>query len=65
MKMNFHKKLMIAGFALILFGIIPAVMQESGWAYASGGFGLFFVIVGCFGHPEESSDTNEASKTDD
>lgn len=40
-------RLIISGFALMLFGVIIAINGSSTFSYIPGGLGLFFVIVGC------------------
>ena len=40
-------RLVISGFALILFGILIAVCSQSAFAYLPGGLGLVFVIGAC------------------
>lgn len=40
-------RLIICGFALLLFGIIIALIDKSTVAYISGGLGLFLIIVSC------------------
>ena len=45
---KYHVKLIICGIALLLFGIIIAIIDKSPFAYIIGGLGLFFVFVGCF-----------------
>ena len=40
-------RLIICGFALLLFGIIIAVTGRSAYAYIPGGLGLFLIIVSC------------------
>lgn len=44
---SFNQKLIISGFALLLFGILLALVP-SFFGYISGGLGLFFVLLGCF-----------------
>lgn len=41
-------KLIISGVALLLFGIIIAVMSKNPVSYIIGGLGLFFAVIGCF-----------------
>jgi len=40
-------RLIISGFALLLFGIVIALVDKSSFSYLSGGLGLFLVIVSC------------------
>ena len=40
-------RLIICGFALLLFGIMIALINNSLFSYIPGGLGLFFVIVSC------------------
>lgn len=43
-----NKKIILTGFALLLFSITTAILSQSTLAYVIGGFGLFFVVAGCF-----------------
>ncbi|MDD5936099.1 MAG: hypothetical protein PUC65_11165 [Clostridiales bacterium] len=43
-----NKKIIITGFAILLFSIIIAIISKATFSYILGGFGLFFVIAGCF-----------------
>ncbi len=43
-----NKKIILTGFALLLFSIVIAIISQSTFSYIWGGFGLFFVIAGCF-----------------
>lgn len=45
---SFNIKIIICGMALLLFGIIIAIMSKDSVSYIAGGLGLFFVVVGCF-----------------
>lgn len=54
---NYNQKLVVSGIALLLFGIIIAVMSNSALSYVFGGLGLFFVILGCFA--KERQNENE------
>ena len=40
-------RLIISGFALLLFGIIIAITARSNFSYIPGGLGLFFIIASC------------------
>ena len=40
-------RLVISGFALILFGILIALVNNSSFSYIPGGLGLFFIIAAC------------------
>ena len=46
--MNYNRKLMISGFALLLFAILIAVMSGALLSYIVGGLGLCFVLFGCY-----------------
>ncbi len=52
---KYNAKLIICGMALLLFGIIIALVNKSPMAYILGGLGLFFVAVGCFAKDDSSS----------
>jgi len=45
--MNYNQKLIVSGFALLLFGIIT-VLAQSQLTFIFGVLGLFFGIIGCF-----------------
>ena len=40
-------RLIISGFALLLFAIIIAITARSNFSYIPGCLGLFFIIVSC------------------
>lgn len=44
---NFNTKIFISGIALLLFGIIVAIMSKDPISYVIGGLGLLFVVAGC------------------
>lgn len=54
---SFNIKLIISGMALLLFGIIIAIMSKNLISYVAGGLGLFFVVVGCFGKDDSNTKT--------
>lgn len=45
---SLNKKIILTGFALLLFSIVIAIISHSSFSYIWGGFGLFLVIAGCF-----------------
>ena len=45
---SLNKKIILTGFAILLFSIVIAVVSHATISYIFGGFGLFFVIAGCF-----------------
>lgn len=55
---SFNTKIIICGMALLLFGIIIAIMNKDPISYIAGGLGLFFVVAGCFG----KDDLNDKTK---
>ena len=40
-------RLIISGFALMLFGLIFAVCSQYAFVYIFAGLGLFLIIIGC------------------
>jgi|GEM_PF-851691 len=53
---TYKQNLIASGIALLLFGIIVAIVSQSVLSYVIGGLGLFFVIIGCFAEAEEGED---------
>ncbi|MPN20866.1 hypothetical protein SDC9_168245 [bioreactor metagenome] len=56
---NFNHKLIVGGFALILFGLILAITGEKMLTYTIGGLGLFLSLVGCFAPGDQERDNRE------
>jgi TRAP-type mannitol/chloroaromatic compound transport system permease large subunit len=54
---SFNIKVIISGMALLLFGIIIAIMSKNPVAYVIGGLGLLFVFTGCFAKDDYNSKT--------
>ena len=52
---TYVQKLVVGGFALLLFGVIAA-LNKSALSYISGGLGLFFVLLACFAGEEKSEE---------
>lgn len=50
---NFNQKIIVTGIALLLFGIILAIENQSAISYIFGGLGLFFAVIGCFAKENE------------
>ncbi|TYP48694.1 hypothetical protein [Thermosediminibacter litoriperuensis] len=55
MEMYNNIKLIICGMALLLFGIIIAIISKNPIAYLFGGLGLYFIIVGCVAKDDSTS----------
>lgn len=49
---KFNVKLIICGMALLLFGIIIAILSKHDLAYIVGGLGLVFAVTGCFANDD-------------
>jgi hypothetical protein len=59
---DYSRKLIVSGFALLLFGILLALNGAVSFSYVSGGLGLLFALIGCFGANEQE---DQAKKNPD
>lgn len=56
---NFNHKLIVGGFALILFGLLLALTGDKVLTYIIGGLGLFLSLVGCFVPDDQERDNRK------
>ncbi len=68
--MNFNIKLIIAGFALILFGILAALNATVYYSLTelsmiAGVLGLILILIGCIGKQEPVRNADKEKENDD
>ncbi len=67
--MNFNMKVIIAGFALMLFAVVAALNASvyyglSAMSLIVGGLGLFLALAGCIGKQEPVGGADKAENDD-
>jgi hypothetical protein len=68
--MNFNMRIIVAGFALMLFAVVAALNATfyyglTGLSLIVGGLGLFLALAGCIGKQETVGNAGKAEKESD